>query len=294
MLVVLVAFLHDKSAFLSITNQSIDQKSKTSQITTDNLLRLMLDNHSESDFDSQLIVSYGKGVSLGSLNLHNGKLDKFFWEFVPSTNIDEFYSPDDSGWVKSLYDDFYIYFAFKYYNKATWIAVEFNAKPGINDSMYEFNDGWILRKNNTISFAGDIYYNGNGKPPSLDNRNDIDYESILDNSAAFNYFELRRPLNTLDTDGFDVVFELSQNYSIKFASNSEPKFHVFGDHALYYLNFSMSKIIRIFGVEQNSSIGINTNLSKQQNIDTILFWEGVSLSILAGFSFLFILIIRRE
>lgn len=164
-----------------------------------------IDNHSASIIENRNITSYVQGF-LGSTHLQNNQID-FFWNFVPSTNIEEFSNLDGQpGWVKSIYDEFYIYFAFKYFKDATYIAIEFNALEGNNNSMATGNDGWILRKNNSNFIGGDIYYNGFEQPPGTDLRNDVEYESILDATSDFNYFEVRRPLDTKDESGFDIKF----------------------------------------------------------------------------------------
>ncbi|MFW9929958.1 MAG: hypothetical protein ACFFD1_11250, partial [Candidatus Thorarchaeota archaeon] len=185
---------------------------------------------------NRTILSYKRNDFRAIISLQDNILSKF-WNYIFPTEITEFSSPTgENGWIKTIYDAFYIYFAIKFYKKTDWVAIDLTAKAGNENSMAYGDDGFLLYSNQSKG-GGDIFFVGIGSTPQTDYQNDVSYE-IISGTNDFSYIEVKRPLITNDPSGFDVDFVPRNNYSLKFSSNSRPQTHYIGVREVYTLFLS--------------------------------------------------------
>jgi hypothetical protein len=175
------------------------------------------------------VVSYF--VTQVRIKVGDGIIDED-WKEVPQYTIEE-YTGALEGWIKSIHDDFYIYVLLAYPVEAKWVGVELNASTVPETSMEINHDGWVFGEGvtaptgelNPITWDGDVHFTGNNGHPTKDMRNDLTYEYILNTEATIRTVEMKRPLNTLDSEGHDFAFTENLVTNVKFASGINQQTH---------------------------------------------------------------------
>ena len=215
-----------KNGPLTIIFNAVDSSDNTVNVTYNTVVKnegIKGDINSYKLFSSEIII--GDGV-----------VDSF-WENVEKFDVIEYSSTSSAGYIKSLHDDYYIYFLIGYStDKIDWIAIEFEYSNATSDEhMVEGNDGFAIGTGQKgAEYFGDIYYVGDKDHPEVDTRNDYSYEIIQEQGSDFVIIELKRPLNTNDLAGHDIVFEEGKIYNVRFAS-SKPAYHKDGERQTYTL-----------------------------------------------------------
>ena len=165
------------------------------------------------------------------IRIGDEKVDNF-WTNIPQNPIDEWSTTTQEGWMKTVYDDFYIYVLIAHSYAAPWVAVELNATTDPSTSMALNNDGWVFGQGSkgplgepATFWEGDVHFNSNGVHPLQDIRNDLTYEYINDTTTNTLFIEMRRPLITNDIEGCDYPLVKNLFFNVKFASGISSATH---------------------------------------------------------------------
>ncbi|MHA2074675.1 MAG: hypothetical protein ACW97X_08660 [Candidatus Hodarchaeales archaeon] len=162
---------------------------------------------------------------ISQLNLTDGEIEST-WESVNIyQDISEF---RDGGYAKFANNQSHLFSLFVCSTELEWISVEF--EPDSSMCMANMNDGWTFYINQETSMvtAKDVNFVGT-VIPSDDSKNDLSFESIVVGDQVF--IEVSRPFNTLDTGGYDIVYQNGSLNILQFASKGSH----FGQHTFYYL-----------------------------------------------------------
>ena len=160
-----------------------------------------------------------------TMDLHNGQIEPF-WSLVETyQNVSEY----GNNYVKFANNDTHLFALFTTLSTNEWISIEFEPNPYLK-CMANLNDGWtfyIQGDTQTVE-ARDVNFIGT-VIPSTDTNNDLLIESIFSEDLV--YIEAVREFDTLDTEGYDIVYSNGSFNTLQFATNGNH----FGEHNIYYL-----------------------------------------------------------
>ena len=208
------------------------------------------------------------------ISISDGKVDEL-WDDYSQFFVSEF---GTGGYIKTAQNGFYIFVLIAFQPSISWVSFEFDAVPGQNDHMKDGHDGWTFGlftdDSNDMEFYGDGYFIGASGSPENDLRNDIFFEAFEDDSLR--YVEMIRPLDTLDIDGRDVVFNNTAIIDIQFASDA-PGAHK-SDHDVY--TWAISDLTPSGGVVLPPSGNGNSNPGELSDIVFVFSFTLVVFSVL--------------
>lgn len=198
-----------------------------------------------------------------------------YWDDIEGFEVEEFTGDTAKGTIKAAHDSYNIYVLIAYSSQAKWISIEFDADE---NNMELGHDGWAFGESSTEeekSYYGDLNFVGEGHP-SVDGRNDVSFEKIVDEENGLVFLEIKRALNTTDTAGKDIIFEEETVYNVKFASA--------GIKATYHKG---ERIISTLAISSEFPVGGNNTTTeptttkipieqvKSQHLESILIWGGL-------------------
>ncbi|MFW9928689.1 MAG: hypothetical protein ACFFD1_04805 [Candidatus Thorarchaeota archaeon] len=151
------------------------------------------------------------------ISISDGKIDSL-WTDYPEVSIPEF---GQGGYIKTAHTNYYFFALIAYSSSNTWVSIEFDAKSGQDNHMFNGHDAWTFGVDQSPDYIGDGYFVGASGAPLGDARKDIFYEIIEKDNMV--YVELIRALDTHDPDGHDVVFNTTSIIDVQFASSTDHK-----------------------------------------------------------------------
>ena len=232
--------------------------SATNDLGTVEILNISSGEYTDSLFGRNPVITIGDNIV------------SEIWTDVAAYDNPSFGS---NGEVKAVYGSTDIYFLFTFDSNLDWIAVQFDSdNTGENAiPMQEDDDMWVMGNTEHVSTNGDGYSAGQGISPFIynDMQNDVSYELIQNEN--YNQIELKRSLDTSDSLGNDIIFELETDILVMYASNRYHKAeNQIVQHNYYLLNESLFDYSPSTS-EEISTANLGVFFVKYLNINLMIF-----------------------
>lgn len=235
----------------TITNQKISQTKSTADITALN------DNNT--------------GIVIGENVLSP------VWSHVNKTYPTAWSDGTTNGYIQVLHDGYYLYAVVAFPTDAHWAGIEWNANT--KTPMETGHDGWVFGSSGNTNFTGDYHFNGEAMPIA-DQQNDVSYNQIS-NANNMLIYEVKRPLDTHDLAGDDVVFNDSTVMNVRFASGFGSKTHTAQPLTQIYSFAVVAQNLKIASSTATTTTTSTTStpvaVVRAKALNTILVWGSITL-----------------